>query len=675
MFSLGSRRKPTRHRSQPASLHITVLPVLATVDVDRCGNGFGNASSMQTFEDLQSIEPPSPPTPRSGNSSKVARKSSRFSPEPPSDPSESPRGKLTRKIDRAQTFAGVGDLPSLEFGATPSTRSASKSGGTHSFDDVSSVGSESPRRMGSKSSWCPRMASKASTTFSDASFLERTVSMDDVETKEQTPVLWHVMLLGRTFRDKTCAEVANCLADVLELSFDEASQKAASANESRTLVVGTYNDCAEADMKAQALRCRGLRVQVASEAGLPGAKAPISPTSPRRSRTQSLSDVSSTTSPNSPQRLPSSPPISGRKMPSYEALFRVADGNSPRTRSKKSTQDFSMKDSPKVKPQEILSLKGMFDLELPSAMTRQISNCSQQSALADDDSKHAQTDDAYRYGSEGAAEQVHIQTHLLQLNQLQASALLHFVVSGEIREPATKRCSWHASTDAIGTKDEVKRLWQFWQDMDADGSNDIDHVEFNHHIGQLLQSRLLALSTQQTLPKWGQMTAIEKTAMTSEKYMGRLCDELARYLFDKKSTFASEDLMKLKWPRASETDFQSMQKWFSEMHMESTMINAPPVVAPNVYAELCALFRHYDQDDVKHFTFQDLVTFGLIDKDNVEETRRMWDADGNGVLDMEEFCEMMCPTGHRASTHSKVAMLTDGRRVVLDPSSSQWRVD
>lgn len=641
MFSsVGSRRKPTRHRTQPASLQITLLPALDTIDVDRCGNGFGSRStSKQAAEDLRPTEPPS-----------------------------SPRERMKRKFDRAQTFTGVGDS-SMEFGASPSTRSASKSGGTRTFDDMSSVGSESPRRIGSKSSWCQRMASKASTT-SSGSFFERTVSMDTIETKEQTPVLWHVMLLGRTFRDKTCPEVAHCLADVLELSLDEASQKAAFANDTRTLVVGTFNDCAEADTKAQALRCRGLRVQVVSEAGLPGARAPSSPTSTRRSSTQSVNSVSPNSSPSSPLRMPLSPPTFSRGMPSYDALFRVADGNSPRSRSKKSTQDMSMKESPKVRPQEMPSLKCMFDLELPNSFAHDEFG----RTPTDDSPKIVVTDDACRQSSDGRDEQVQIKVHLLQLNQIQASALLHFVVSGEIREVATKRCSWHTDTDAICTKAEVKTLWQFWQDMDEDKSNDIDHVEFNHHVGQLLESRLLALNPQQVMPKWGQMTASEKASDNFSKYMSRLCDEMARHLFDKKRTFSSEDLMKLAWPRASEMDFRSMETWFLEMHTESTMINAPPVVAPNVYEELCALFRHYDQDNVKQFTFEDLVRFGLIDKDHVEQTRRMWDSDGNGVLDMEEFCEMMCPSGHRATKHSRVAMLTDGRRVVLESDGAEWRL-
>jgi len=61
------------------------------------------------------------------------------------------------------------------------------------------------------------------------------------------------MLLGRSFRSKTAAEVANCLVDALELDAAEALFKATHAKGATALVVGTFEDAREAQAKADNL--------------------------------------------------------------------------------------------------------------------------------------------------------------------------------------------------------------------------------------------------------------------------------------------------------------------------------------------------------------------------------------------------------------------------------------
>lgn len=85
------------------------------------------------------------------------------------------------------------------------------------------------------------------------------------------------MLLGRTFKEKSLEEASGYLADVLGMDDFEALQKAASAKGATTAVIHTFTNCGQACDKAEELRRKGLRVQVASELGLPGFIAPIKP--------------------------------------------------------------------------------------------------------------------------------------------------------------------------------------------------------------------------------------------------------------------------------------------------------------------------------------------------------------------------------------------------------------
>ena len=66
------------------------------------------------------------------------------------------------------------------------------------------------------------------------------------------------------------------------------------------------------------------------------------------------------------------------------------------------------------------------------------------------------------------------------------------------------------------------------------------------------------------------------------------------------------------------------------------------------------------------------TSLGLVDKDLVVETRKNWDVDGNGFLNMAQFCEMMCPSGVRATAESLVATGRDGRQIMFDRDKQTW---
>jgi hypothetical protein len=180
----------------------------------------------------------------------------------------------------------------------------------------------------------------------------------------------------------------------------------------------------------------------------------------------------------------------------------------------------------------------------------------------------------------------------------------------------------------------------------------------------------------QALPKWAQKTPAEKAADSSIKFISRLRDRLGRFLFGQRSSFSLDDVLRVAWPQASSAELKRMKAWFMEISQDPRRrrVRTPPLLDPDEYKELCAVFRHFDVEGNNSLSFEGMVGLGLIDREQVEETRREWDGDGNGLIDMHEFCEMMCPLGYRASRTSMVATLEDGRRVVRE-EGGHWQME
>lgn len=104
-------------------------------------------------------------------------------------------------------------------------------------------------------------------------------------------------------------------------------------------------------------------------------------------------------------------------------------------------------------------------------------------------------------------------------------------------------------------------------------------------------------------------------------------------------------------------------------------VATPPCLDKVEYEGLCSVFEHFDDERQGAIMFDALVTKGLIYTEQVEEYRQLWDSDGNGVLSLDEFCEMMCPVGFRATTRSTMGSQADGKRVIYDNSICGWKLE
>jgi len=438
---------------------------------------------------------------------------------------------------------------------------------------------------------------------------------------------WHVLLLGRTFRDKSLQEAAVCLADVLDISLDEGLRKATSAMDGTTLVVSTCEICFDADAQAQQLRSKGLRVQVASDLGLPG--------------------------------LPKTPKCTSKS--SYESIFRDAGHD---------------RDPPPRRERRLSTFSGAASLDVPATVTQRRNKFSSQPSTGDAATarrnKFLSLPSSVPYGQESAQppEDEDDSDKVVPIARLQASSLVRFLIFGIHCSPFQKLTRKGADTLAA----EVQDVCQFFSRLGRDESDEIGHAAFKHSVDSALLNRYQDISQEkmETFPEWAKMSRSEKINLDFPRFNRRMREKISDHLFRGGSSFMLRDLLELTWPHASATSLESLsEKVLAAMQAEARA-GTPPVLENMAYQELCAVFKDIDVDRRGEVSFSCLGDRGLIDKDSMVETRRAWDAAGNGFLDMAQFCEMMCPSGFRATGASRVAISQKGRKMILDPESMTW---
>lgn len=176
-----------------------------------------------------------------------------------------------------------------------------------------------------------------------------------------------------------------------------------------------------------------------------------------------------------------------------------------------------------------------------------------------------------------------------------------------------------------------------------------------------------------TCPKWAQAMQHDNPARVS----ARALEKLTTHLLGKKGSFAIEDMMRTIWMKAKRDDIKTMKSWCKQFFEEArnARVSTPPLLQQGELDGLRSVFKHYDTEGTGCLSFDQLVTLGLIYKDQKEKCKEEWDSDGNGIIDIHEFCEMMCPAGYRATRDSKVGTIKDGTRVRFDMTANCWRVE
>lgn len=128
------------------------------------------------------------------------------------------------------------------------------------------------------------------------------------------------------------------------------------------------------------------------------------------------------------------------------------------------------------------------------------------------------------------------------------------------------------------------------------------------------------------------------------------------------------------WPCVTAPEMKQMKAWMRDTAAFShrNRVKTPPLLDPAELDGLKSVFRHFDDDNSGEVSMEELVEKGLIYEDQAEAYFEEWDQNGDGCLNLEEFCEMMCPAGFRATANSKIALQADGAKLIRAPQG--WRL-
>lgn len=195
--------------------------------------------------------------------------------------------------------------------------------------------------------------------------------------------------------------------------------------------------------------------------------------------------------------------------------------------------------------------------------------------------------------------------------------------------------------ESCGERDKVVKLWKVWTQLDDDHSGRVDISEFRAYAEKVGKKKM------------------------GEKAMGAL--------LGKKSSFSLEDMMCLIWPCAQTNDVAKMKQWIKDYVASMRRVATPPILGQSEYEGLIENFRFFDADGSGYVSVEELVSSGLLDKEQAQRYLDEWDDEGCGEFSEIAFCHMLCPTGYRAYAGAQIATDKDGNQVVYEDLFG-WRL-
>lgn len=267
----------------------------------------------------------------------------------------------------------------------------------------------------------------------------------------------------------------------------------------------------------------------------------------------------------------------------------------------------------------------------------------------------------------------------LSQDRKEACQMLRFFVFGQVGNESAKNHKEKEQVylESMGSREKVRMLHNLWMHLDEDGSGRVDIHEFREYALKNMMDKFKEASPNvlAALPAWAQVRS--GTPEEGARFIHKFCEKLTQLLLGKKSSFVIEDMMKLVWPSARVFDVKAMRKMCNEF-MSATCrkrVKTPPVLPASEVDGLESVFRFFDEDRSGSVMLEELISKGLIYSDQAAQYIAEWDKNGDGCLDLKEFCDMMCPCGYRASKESVLGSQFDGRRVIFDKSMDCWRLE
>jgi len=192
-----------------------------------------------------------------------------------------------------------------------------------------------------------------------------------------------------------------------------------------------------------------------------------------------------------------------------------------------------------------------------------------------------------------------------------------------------------------GTKDEIMQLFAIWNQMDEDGSGDVEFSEFMSFFGRSKADRLLGMRCVKYLV--GQLKECE--------------DE------NEPDGCVIEDMMKLIYLKATDADIAKMLQWFREAEFQGDRLPTPPLLPKRKRREVLENFPVIDKQR-EGITFEELVDSGLVDESIAKDLRLQHDRYNCNRIDEPLLLEMLCPNGYRAHRSVKTCSDATGQPLI-----------
>jgi len=246
----------------------------------------------------------------------------------------------------------------------------------------------------------------------------------------------------------------------------------------------------------------------------------------------------------------------------------------------------------------------------------------------------------------------------------EACESLRILVFGEVGNESLKEKDKDSIFEARrGTMEELRKFAEFWIQIDEDNSGDVDVSEFLEFFAKSKADHLLC-------------TRVVKFLMGAGA--GKAIADSNNALKASIPNCTREDMIRLIWPSAGDRDLFAMYQMFDLQKILSSRVKTPPLLPKKKHRQLLENFKFVDKQRRGHITYQDLTDSGLIDEEMMNDLRTRYDRSGQGIINQEDFLEMLCPFGCRAHDGVKEMLVEDEvliRLVYIDSRHLKCGVD
>lgn len=240
-----------------------------------------------------------------------------------------------------------------------------------------------------------------------------------------------------------------------------------------------------------------------------------------------------------------------------------------------------------------------------------------------------------------------------EMKTREACESLRFLVFGtNANDKRIKEGGGGSLEQRCGTRDDVMQLHKIWDQIDEDGSGDVEFQEFLNFFSRSKADRLLGMRCVNYL--------IGKAKCEGNE--------------DREGGCTVQDMMRLLWLKSTDVDLEKMMRWFCEAEYQRDRVPTPPLLPRRKRREILENFPRLKFGPSGRIGFRDLVESSLVDEVTM---RSLWEfGEKRESISEEDLLEMLCPNGYRAHPNAKSAVDRNGQLLmhVTNEFFSGWLV-